>query len=123
MNMKKLLLLSTFLVFAIICVGQTRTDSISPSPSSTTYCEIVGTQGLFSSKITVEIDYGQDKGGFFDRADSRLKDENGKLKKFNSMIDVLNVMSSEGWDFVNAYAIGDKQSGYVYHWLMKRKSK
>jgi len=29
------------------------------------------------------------------------------------MIDVLNLMQKEGWDFVNAYAIGDAQHGYI----------
>jgi len=99
--------------------GQTNADSISIKAS---YCEIVGTQALFTRKLTISIDYGQDKGSFFKPTDSRLRGEDGEPIKFNSMIDVLNVMQKEGWDFVTAYVVGNAQSGYVYHWLLKRKN-
>lgn len=102
----------------ISSIGQTTLDSINTKAS---YCEIVGTQGFLSSKLTIVVDYGQDTGKFFEFKDARLKGENGKALKFNSMIDVLNLMQKEGWDFVTAYAIGDAQKGYVYHWLLKRK--
>lgn len=98
--------------------SQTTLDSIN---SKATYCEIVGTQGLLSRKLTIVVDYGQDTGKFFEFKDARLKGENGKALKFNSMIDVLNLMQKEGWDFVTAYTIGDSKMGYVYHWLLKRK--
>jgi hypothetical protein len=116
--MKKILIIALCVVSSITLFGQTNLDSIS---SIASYCEIVGTQGLFSKKLTINIDYGQETGSFWNPKDTRLKDENGKAIKFNSMIDVLNLMQKEGWDFVNAYAIGDAKSGYVYHWLLKRK--
>ena len=86
------------------------------------YCELVGTQKLLSTKITITIDYGQDKGGVFSAIDSRVKDEqSGKVKAFNSMVDALNSMGVDGWEFVQAYITGDASMGYVYHWLLKKK--
>lgn len=117
--MKKSLLLSLLVISSLSTFCQTTIDSVNVKA---TYCEIVGTQGFFSSKLTIRIDYGQDNGSIFNPKDSRLKGEDGKAIKFNSMIDVLNVMHSEGWDFITAYVIGDSQKGYVYHWLLKRRN-
>jgi len=117
--MKKFFIIVLCAVSSITLFGQTTLDSLNTKAS---YCEIVGTQGLFSKKLTINIDYGQETGTFWNPKDTRLKDENGNAIKFNSMIDVLNLMQKEGWDFVNAYAIGDAQHGYVYHWLLKRKN-
>jgi hypothetical protein len=118
--MKKLIFIFTVLFICISMYGQNvvTIDSIS---SKASYCEIVGTSGLFTTKLTIMVDYGQEKGNIFNYKDSRLKGENGKAIKFNSMIDVLNLMQKEGWDFVTAYTVGDAKSGYVYHWLLKKK--
>lgn len=119
--MKKLIFILTVLFLSVSIHSQNivTVDSINRKAN---YCEIVGTQGLFSSKLTIMVDYGQEQGNIFNYKDSRLKGEDGKAIKFNSMIDVLNLMQKEGWDFVTAYVIGDSQRGYVYHWLLKRKA-
>jgi hypothetical protein len=118
--MKKIIFITTvlFISISMFCQNVITVDSIKREAS---YCEIVGTQGLFSSKLTIVVDYGQEQGNIFTYKDSRLKGQDGKAIKFNSMIDVLNLMQKEGWDFVTAYTIGDAQKGYVYHWLLKRK--
>ena len=60
--------------------------------------------------------------GLFSANDSRVRDEQtGKVKAFNSMVDALNAMGKDGWEFVQTYTVGDAQSGYVYHWLLKQK--
>jgi len=120
--MKKIAFVILGLLLYCQLFSQTTIDSINNKAS---YCEIVGTQSFLSSKLTIVVDYGQNKGNFWAQLtnDSRLKDENGKPIKFNSMIDVLNMMHSEGWDFITAYTIGDAQHGYVYHWLLKRHDK
>jgi len=96
-------------------------DSVSVTKSYV-YCEIVGTAGLLSTKVKIDIDYGQEVS--FWNQDRRLKDENGKSIKFNSMVDALNYMGTLGWEFVQAYVVtipsmGSQQN--VYHWLLKRE--
>lgn len=87
------------------------------------YCEILGTGSLFSTKVRIDIDYGQEVS--FWNQDRRLKDETGKSIKFNSMVDALNYMGTIGWEFVQAYVVtisgglGGQQN--VYHWLLKRE--
>lgn len=83
------------------------------------YCEIVGTSRLLSTKVTVEIDFGQ-KTKFF--SDKRYKDESGKPVVFNSMIDAMNFMGNQGWDFAQAYAVTVGNSTMVYHYVLKKKT-
>jgi len=50
-----------------------------------------------------------------------MKDEQtGKVKSFNSMVDALNYMGNNGWEFVQAYIVTSGQQN-VYHWLLKNK--
>lgn len=82
------------------------------------YAELLGTEKFFSSKITITIDFGQSKSMW---KDNRLKDEiTGKVQVFNSMIDALNYMGEDGWEFVQAYIVTIGQQN-VYHWLLKKR--
>lgn len=82
------------------------------------YIQIVGTSKLLSNKVTIEIDFGQEN-KFWSAKDTQVKDENGKLVVFNSMIDALNFMSKNGYEFVDAYAITVSNQN-VYHYMMKK---
>ena len=49
----------------------------------------MGTGKLFSTKLNVQIDFGQhDK--LFSSKDTQIKDADGKLTVFNSMVDAMN---------------------------------
>ncbi len=71
-----------------------------------------------NTKVKIDIDYGQEVS--FWNQDRRLRDENGKSVKFNSMVDALNYMGTLGWEFVQAYVVTVGQQN-VYHWLLKRE--
>lgn len=83
------------------------------------YIQIVGTSQLLSNKVSIEIDFGQ-LNKIFSSKDTQVKDENGKLVKFNSMIDALNFLSKNGYKFLNAYAITDGNQN-VYHYILEKK--
>ena len=99
---------------------EVKNDSISQS-SKFVYCEIVGTGNLLGTKISrIEIDYGQEV-SFWNQYNQRtLKDDSGKVVKFNSMVDALNYMGSLGWEFAQAYVVTNGNQN-VYHFLLKRK--
>ncbi len=84
------------------------------------YCEIMGREKLLSSKVNVDIDFGQAVS--FWAPDRRYKDENGKPVTFNSMVDAMNFMGSLGWEFVQAYVVTVSNQN-VYHWLLKMEIK
>lgn len=83
------------------------------------YCQIVGTQKLFSPQVNVYVDYGQETTFWNKWSVSAIKDDEGKVKSFNSMIDALNYMGSQGWEFEQAYTITMGQQN-VYHFLLKK---
>lgn len=84
------------------------------------YVQIVGTAKLMSNKVTIGLEFGQlDK--VWSAKDTQIKDESGNKLVLNSMIDALNFMAKNGYEFVQAYAfsVGNQN---VYHYLMKKKS-
>lgn len=105
--MKKILLTLAFVLSAVVA-----------SAANYVYCELVGTGKLFSSKVSVQVDLGQ-KTSFWKGVDY-LKDENGKSKEFNSMVDAMNFFGKQGWEFVQAYVVTTGQQN-VYHWLLKKE--
>lgn len=84
------------------------------------YVQIVGTSKLFSNKVTIEIDFGQENKLFSSDKDTRIKDINGKNMVFNSMIDALNFMSANGYEFVQAYVLA-KDNQTAYHYLLRKR--
>jgi hypothetical protein len=92
-----------------------------PTDSSTTkinYCEIVVTSDLGKMKIKIEIDFGQNKNY---PPDNLYKDPStGKPMVFNTIVDALNLMGKDGWEFVQEYTEGDRQIGVIYHFLLKK---
>jgi spore germination protein YaaH len=116
--MKKMLLAIGLLCFAITLKAQTVND-IPLKDIDVDYVQIVGTSKLLSTQLTIELDFGQ-RNKFFSFKDTQVKDETGKLLSFNSMIDALNFMSANGYEFVSAYTIS-VQNQNVYHYLLKKK--
>ncbi len=106
--MKKLLIL------VVICVNS---FVFSQEVPKYVYAEIVGELRFMSKKVTIEIDYGQST-SFFES--NKLKNEDGKNKVFNSMVDAMNYMGALGWEFQQAYVVTMGQQN-VYHWLMRKQ--
>ncbi|RPD41548.1 hypothetical protein [Chitinophaga barathri] len=84
------------------------------------YCELIATAKMFSTKVTIEIDFGQEK-KFFEFKDARIKDDLGKAKNFNSVVDALNYMGSLGWKFVDAYPLTEGGGSKVLHFFFKKE--
>jgi hypothetical protein len=81
------------------------------------YCSLVARGVTLSNKVTIDIDFGEERRLW---GDKRLRDETtGRLKKFNSIIDALNFMGSQGWSLVNAFPQLNTTSP-VYHFYFKR---
>ncbi len=107
-----------YLRYQIFSKAQTVND-IPISEIDVEYVQIVGTAKLLSNKVTIQIDFGQEN-KVFKTKDTQVRDKDGRLMVFYSMIDALNFMSKNGYDFVEAYAvtIGNQN---VYHYLLKKR--
>lgn len=106
-------MLATTLSFA-----QEQPTELSKEKAYEEYCMVLATSKLLSTKLTIQIDFGQEWSFWKDKRS--LRDENGKKIVFNSVIDALNFMAEDGWEFVNAYAITVGNQN-VYHYVLKRR--
>ena len=95
-------------VVVIACIGLFS----MPTYAAERYCLLLASSTFLSSKVKVEVDYGE--------TTEKLRSDNGKVAKFESVISALNYMSGEGWQFVDAYAITVGNQN-VYHYLMRRE--
>ena len=111
------------LCFCFVLLLNARSQTVNDVPIKdidVEYVEIVGTSRVLSSKLTIEIDFGQENKLFSSDKDTRVKDVNGRNMIFNSMIDALNFMTKNGYEFVQAYAV-TKSDQMVYHYLLRKK--
>ena len=114
----KRLLLFIGLIYSTSIFSQTVND-VPIKDIDVEYVQIVGTSKLMSTKLTIQIDFGQETKYWSGGKETIVKDENGKKTTFNSMIDALNFMSSNGYKFTDSYAltIGNQN---VYHFLLEK---
>ncbi|MEO6456086.1 MAG: hypothetical protein ABIN97_18540 [Ginsengibacter sp.] len=108
--MKKIIILLTLTFTTFQLFSQSDTTKVEQ------YCEVVATPRSFSNKVTIDINYGEERSLW---RDNRLKNDEGKLKKFNSVVDALNYMGKDGWLFVNAFP-GTVPNEKIYHYVFKK---
>src|SRR5258705_3473417 len=108
-------------VLMIILFSYARSFSQEDSSKVEQYCEVVASPRLLSTRVTIDIDYGEERSVW---RDNRLKEEGGRVKKFNSVIDALNYMARDGWRLVNAFPVnasGNSSSmTYIYHYVITK---
>jgi len=105
-------------VFAILLFFLATNTYAQDTSKVEQYCEVVATRRVLSSKVTVDIDYGEERSLW---KDNRVKDEEGNIKKFNSVIDALNDLGKLGWKLVNAFPISTENSPKIYHYVFKKE--
>ena len=105
---------------ALIVIVFLATSSLFAQSDTSTveqYCQVIVTPRLLSNKVTIDIDFGEEKGYW---RDNRLKTYEGKLKKFNTVIDAMNFMGKDGWKFINAYPIVNENTT-IYHFAFRKE--
>jgi hypothetical protein len=108
--MKKGFITSFILLVSLATSAQSDTSLIEQ------YCQVIATPRLLSNKVTIAIDFGEEKSIW---KDSRIKTYDGKLKKFNTVIDALNYMGKDGWTFINAFPVRNGNDE-IYHFAFKK---
>jgi hypothetical protein len=108
--MKKLLTVCIIL-HSLCSSAQTDTSKIEQ------YCQVIATPRILSNKVTIDIDFGEEKTYW---GDERLRSFEGKVKKFNTIIDALNYMGKNGWVFINAYPV-HMANTEIFHFAFKKQ--
>ncbi|MDM1389293.1 hypothetical protein HX052_04810 [Myroides marinus] len=117
--MKKIFLV-VLLFFGYFVQAQT-VNNIPLKELDVDYILIVGEGKLFSDKVNVKIDFGQNTKYFSSKEEMFIRDKDETRIKFNSMVDALNFLSRNGFQFVQAYAITIGNQN-VYHYLMRKEN-
>lgn len=106
-------LLSIIILTILLNVTQAQSTVIEQ------YCSLNVMPRLLSNKVNIDVDYGNPR-KLFSFKDNRVKDDDGKAKKFNTAVEALNYMSAQGWKLVNAMAMSEGGNA-VYRYIMKRE--
>lgn len=84
------------------------------------YAELIGQGGMFSDKLAITVDFGEDL-DFPNALPQKIRDENsGRVIRFHSMAGAMNFMATQGWQFVQAY-VTKRDDVTKEHWIIKRK--
>ena len=116
--MKKILL-----SVVLICLGSNlKAQFVNDVPLKdidVEYMEIVGFTKLMSTKLNIELDFGQRVSFWHAGKETVLQDADGKAIVFQSMVDALNFMVKNGYEFVTAYAVTSGNQN-VYNYLLRK---
>jgi hypothetical protein len=118
--MKKMLFIAALLIFSAANSYSQTVNDIPIKDIDVEYIQIVGTSRVLSNKMTIQIDFGQENKFFSSDKDTRVKDVSGKNMIFNSMVDALNFLTKNGYEFVQAYAVSVNNQN-VYNYLLRKK--
>ena len=110
--MKKLFFVFALSIFSLVSYSQT-TDTTHFEQ----YCEVVASGRFLSSKVTITVEFGEGGGMWTDK---RIKDDQGEVQKFNSVVDALNYMGKNSWKVVNAFPVSSGNCN-VYHFFFKKE--
>lgn len=92
-------------------------SAVAPAARTEEYCIVeVGGQ-LFSRKVTIAVDYGQEQKAL---GTSRVRDAEGRLQTFASVVDALNYQNAQGWELFQVYTPVSGKTSSTYY-LMKRR--
>lgn len=82
------------------------------------YITIVGSSKPFSNKLTIQLDYGQERNPMTTE-NTRINDTDGNPIEFNSIVDALNFLHANGYAFLNVYTTYRNERDVVYYLLRK----
>jgi hypothetical protein len=117
--MKKIIITFT-LLFSVVSFGQT-INGVAIKDLDVQYLQIIGTSKFLSSKLNIRIDIGQRTKLISSNSDAAgIKDANGEVLIFNSIIDALNFMSANGYEFVTSNILAEEEVN-TYYYLMKKR--
>lgn len=111
------MLLGMLMMFAFVGNTQVIVNDVNINDMDIKYVELVGRSKINPTKIKVILDYGQP----FSFKSQAIRGVQGNKAAFNSMIDALNFMEANGWEFVSNYVINSGTEITTRYILRKTK--
>ncbi len=82
------------------------------------FCDLISKKKFLGTEETIMINYGNRDSLWIDKKIYTLMSKD--LKKYNSIIDALNYMGSEGWKTINTYS-SSHNSYTIEHYILKKE--
>ncbi|OYU97517.1 MAG: hypothetical protein CFE21_04280 [Bacteroidetes bacterium B1(2017)] len=112
---------SLFILILLVFIGgNAKAQTINNVPIKdieNKYIEIVANFGRGTVMNSFTLDLGQTN-RIFTARDLQLRDQNGMLLKFTSIVDLLNYFAKNGYELANTYTLAGNQ--YECHYVLKR---
>lgn len=83
------------------------------------YCDVMGYNFWGFGKVKVQLDMG-DYAYHSSRSYDAIYEQDGKKKKFNTMMEVLDYMGERGWAVKSTYYITASPGHHVIHFLLEK---
>lgn len=115
--MKKIILILAASLTILTARSQVIAGDVNVNDLDITLCElqVIRKAMSMSGKVTIAVDYGQEPGKFIGVTDTA-----GKLITFNGIIEALNYMEKNGWQYLNNYE-SSENSNMITHFLFRKK--
>ena len=91
----------------------------APAQAADRYCLLYAASPWMSNKVKIYVDEGTPGAPMKDF--DVLKGKDGKPIKFSSVMEGVNYMAADGWEYVEAFALTSNNTN-VYHFVMKKPS-
>ncbi len=114
--MKKIIVLLFIVSLAYSAQAQIYVGDININKKNgINFVELVGTTNNY--KMEVVVDYGQ-----ADPTVEEIRDKDGTIARSGNVISALNLMTSNGWEYVTSYGYGSNDQSVV-RYLLKKETK
>jgi hypothetical protein len=112
--------LCLFLVSVTYSFSQVYVEEVNINELDINYCELVGFNKYLLGKVNITIDYGQE---YKFSKHQLIKGPSGKPVEFQSMVEALNFMDKNGWEYVDNKVLTNSNDDALSKYLLKRKLK
>jgi hypothetical protein len=112
--MKKYLFIITIFIFSSFLYAADDFD-FNDLPKDIKYCQVLGVSFALDTPPIITINFGQDW------VARKVIKRGGKVFSFNNMIDVLNWMYANGWEYQDYFVLNAGMGGYWHYYLLKKR--
>ena len=120
--MKKAILITAIVISGMLVQAQEKSvivGDVNINELEIQYIELVGAQKALGKDLSISIDFGQRHNIW---KGTPIKDKNGEMIEFTSVVIAINYLVDNGWEYINSYSVTSGSLQQVYHYIFKKIS-
>jgi hypothetical protein len=112
--------LCLFLVSVTSSFSQVSVEGVNIDVLDINYCKLVGYNRSLFGKVIITVDYGQE---YKFSKTQLINGPSGRPVGFSSMVEALNFMDNNGWEYVDNSVLIAGNDTYISKYILRRKLK